>query len=163
MKVLLWLAVIVSLASCTTTYYVVRHADRLDNSYNSPLSGPGQTRAVALRDTLLSKGIDSIFISTFLRTEQTAQPLATATGITMVRYLPDTTDGLIRRLKKINGKDVLIVGHSDKVPLIVQGLSGQQVPAIADDDFDNLYIIRVRKCLNVRRSLVHTTYGAPSP
>lgn len=163
MKWLSWLAFVILFASCTTTYYVVRHADRLNNTDGSPLSPTGHARAAILRDTLQSKGIDSIFTSTYLRTQQTAQPLATATGLNMVIYLKDTTDGLIKRLKKINGKDVLVVGHTDNVPAIVLGLSGQQVPPITGDDFDNFYIIRVKKCLNVRRSLVHTTYGPPSP
>ncbi|MEO6329495.1 MAG: phosphoglycerate mutase family protein [Ginsengibacter sp.] len=150
-------------SSCTTYYYVVRHAERQDNSAGSPLSAIGLQRAAILRDSLISKGIDSIFASTFIRTQQTAQPLATALGKPLRIYLPDTTVGLIAALKKINGKEILVVGHSDKVPDIVQGLSGQTVPAIAFDDFDNLYIIKVKKCLGTRKWMWHKTYGPPSP
>jgi len=153
----------ISFASCTTHYYVVRHADRLNNSDDSPISPDlGEARARALRDSLLSKGIDSIFASTYLRTQQTAGPLATALNETIRIYNPDTTAGLITQLKKINGKDILVVGHSDNVPAIVLGLSGQSVAPIVHSDFDNLYVIKVRKCFNTRRWLTQKTYGVPT-
>ena len=161
-----WIFITIGLClcySCTTYYYVVRHAERQDNSINSPLSNIGFQRAAILRDSLITKGIDSIFASTFMRTQQTAQSLATALGKSLRIYSPDTTNGLIAALKNIKGKEVLVVGHSDKVPDIVQGLSGQPVPAIAYDDFDNLYIIKVKKGLGTRRWMWHKTYGPSSP
>jgi len=160
---LLLLAAVFMLHACTTKYYIVRHAERLDNSADSPLSDTGVTRANILRDSLLNKGIDQIFASTFLRTQQTAQPLATALGVQLTLYRPDTTAGLIARLKKIGGKNVLVVGHSNTVPELVQGLSLQAVPAIPETDFDNLYIVKISKGWGqTRRSLVHTTYGPAS-
>lgn len=152
------------LPACTTRYYIVRHAERLNNSSDSPLSAVGQARANILRDTLQGKGIDYIFASTFQRTQQTAQPLATALGLDLKIYRPDTTAGLIARLKKIRGKDVLVVGHSNTVPEIAQGLSNQTVPPIPEDDFDNLYIVKVSSGWgSIRRYLFHKTYGPVSP
>lgn len=162
-KVILFASIIILLSSCTTYYYVVRHADRLNSSNDSPLSTAGFQRAQDLKDSLINVGIDSIFVSTFIRTQQTATPLADALGKTMRIYRPDTTNGLITSLKRIQGKEMLVVGHSDNVPDIVQGLSGQTVAAIAGNDFDNLYIIRIRKGFRTKRTLWHKTYGAPSP
>jgi len=151
-------------SSCTTTYYyVVRHAERQDNSVGSPLSSIGLKRADILRDSLVGKGIDSIFASTFIRTRQTAEPMANALGKSLRIYSPDTTNYLITALKKIKRKKILVVGHSDKVPEIVKGLSGQTVPAIAPDDFDNLYIIKLKKGLGHSSRMWHITYGPPSP
>lgn len=149
--------------SCTSHYYIVRHAERLDNSANSPLSTAGFQRADVLRDSLGGKGIDSILVTTFLRTQQTAAPLATLLNKTWTVYAPDTTQGLVTALRRIKGKSILVVGHSNIVPAIVLGLSGTAVPAIADDDFDNLYHIRIRKCLGTNKKLWHTTYGTPTP
>jgi len=148
--------------ACTTYYYVVRHAEKADSSTDPPLSATGQQRALALRDTLAGKGIDSIFTTGFQRTQQTARPLATLLGEGLQIHT-GSTDSLIRALKKISGKEVLVVGHSNTIPEIVQGLSGSSVGAIAENDFDNLYIIRVKKCINTRRTVRHITYGAPSP
>ena len=152
------------LSSCTTRYYIVRHAERLNASPDSPLSATGLARANILRDSLQGKGIDYIFASTFQRTQQTAQPLATALSLDLKIYKPDTTSGLIARLKKIRGKNVLVVGHSNTVPEIVQGLSHQAVAPIPEDDFDNLYLVKVSSGWgSIRRYLFHKTYGPVSP
>ena len=149
--------------ACTTKYYLVRHAERLNDSNDSPLSPIGHARANTLRDTLANKGIDQIFASTFERTQQTGQPLATALGMAVTVYRPDTTAGLVARLKKIRGKSVLVVGHSNTVPDLVQGLCGETV-AIPDDDFDNLFIVTIRRAWGrTTTNLVKTTYGPASP
>ena len=149
--------------ACTTRYYIVRHAERLNNTSDSPLSAAGLARANILCDSLRGKNISAVFASTFQRTQQTAQPLATALGLELKLYRPDTTAGLIARLKKIRGKNVLVVGHSNTVPELAEGLSGQAVAPIPEDDFDNLYIVKVRRAWGLRRYLVHTTYGPASP
>ena len=155
---------ILLLCSCSSTnYYVVRHAERVDNSRNSALSAAGLKRAQALKDSLLSKKIDFIFVSTYLRTQQTAQPTADAKSLPFIIYNADTTAGLISRLKKIKGKSVLVTGHSNTVPDIVLGLSNQSVAPIPGNDFDNLYIIRVHNFFGIKRTLSLRTYGKPSP
>lgn len=162
-KVLFFAVSLFILSSCSSYYYVVRHAERQDNSPNSPLSAAGFNTAQALKDSLSSKKIDLVFASTFVRTQQTAQPTATAKGLSLNIYRPDTTAGLVSHLKKIKGKSVLVIGHSNTVPDIVSGLSNQSVAPIPDNDFDNLYIIKVRNFFGTRRTLSHLTYGNPSP
>ncbi|MEO6682188.1 MAG: histidine phosphatase family protein, partial [Ginsengibacter sp.] len=132
-------------------------------SSNSALSSDGLKRAQDLKDTLTSRKIDLIYVSTFLRTQQTAQATATAKGLSLNIYSPDITAGFIARLKKMKRKKLLVVGHSDTVPDILQGLSQQSVAPIPGNDFDNLYIITVRHFFGARRSLSHITYGRPSP
>lgn len=152
-------------SSCTSYYYVVRHAEKTSNDCNAPLASPaGFTRADVLRDTLQSKGIDSIFVSTCLRTQQTAQPLAALIGRSSVPVEPTdaATQTLITRLKKIKGKDVLIVGHTSTIPAIVLGLSGRTIAPIADSDFDNIYIVKRKIFLWTTRTLQQSTYGAPT-
>ena len=147
---------------CTTSYYVVRHAEKVDNSADPPLSPAGRQRALALRDSLRSKHIDTIFSTGFKRTQQTVEPLAVETGKS-IRTYTGSVENVITELNHINNKRVLVAGHSNTVPQIVQGLSGRSVSAIADNDFDNLYIIRVRKLIGTKRTLKHVTYGVPSP
>ena len=150
-------------ASCTTKYYLVRHAERLNNTNESPLSAAGHARAGILRDTLADKNISQIFASTFVRTQQTAQPLATAKNLELTLYRPDTTAGFIARLKSVGSRNVLVVGHSNTIPQIVEALSGEAV-AIPDDDFDNLFIVTIKRGWGpVRKTLIKTTYGPVSP
>ncbi len=69
------------------TLWLVRHAHRLDfvrpewfdtavYPYDPPLSAAGHSQAVALAEQLSQESIDRIFTSPFLRTIQTADPLA---------------------------------------------------------------------------------------
>lgn len=151
------------LSACTSNLYLVRHAERLDASSNSPLSESGFERAEALRDTLLGKGIDSIFATTYLRTQQTAAPLATALSKTVVIYGTDTTYQFAQMLRKIKGKDVLVVGHSNTVPEMVDYLTGETV-TIGHDDYDNLYLVEISRSLfGVTTRLTAFTFGEPSP
>lgn len=145
--------------SCTTTYFVVRHSEKLDNTENSPLSIAGLERANTLRDTLASKGIDSVFASVRLRTQQTAQPTASLSGTTIQVLPTDPDSGLLGRLRRINGKNVLVVGHSNTVPQIVQTLSGRTAGPIQETIFDSMYIIKKTKCFSTKTTLRRTTYG----
>lgn len=164
MRILIFfLALTWLLPACTTKYYLVRHAEKQSNASNAQLSSIGLARAAVLRDSLLNKGIDLIYASTVLRTQQTAQPLATVLGLSLTIYNPDTTAALVSALKKIRGKDILVVGHSNNIPQLVQGLSGESV-TVADDDYDNLFIVKItRGWGQTKVSLVKTTYGAASP
>ena len=161
--VLLLPATLLALASCTTRYYLVRHAEKLNSTSDSPLSQTGHARAAILRDTLADKNISQVFASTFQRTQQTAQPTATANSLELTIYRPDTTAGLIQRLKSVGSRNVLVVGHSNTIPEIVQGLCGENV-AIAEDDYDNLFIVTIKRGWGpTTKTLVKTTYGPVSP
>ena len=146
-KLTLFLPVLL-LSACTTNYYLVRHAERLDSSADSPLSEAGEARANSLKDKFLNAGIDSIFATPYLRTQQTVQPLAAALGEPVISYGTDTTWQFVQRLKYIWGKDVVIAGHSNTVPEMVRYLTGTKDSLqIAHDDYDNLFIVKRRRIL----------------
>lgn len=163
-KLLSFLLLIGCLSSgCTSTYYFVRHAEKLDNSADPPLSAAGQTRAQILRDTLMNKSIDSIFATPYKRTRQTALPLATALGKPVTIYSPDTTEAFVTSISKIRGKDLLIVGHSNTVPAMILQMTGQQVH-IDDDEYDKLFIVEIRRsCFRSHVTLTWVQFGPPSP
>ena len=128
--------------SCITNIYLVRHAERLNSSSDSPLSTAGHQRAVQLKDLLLDKGIDLVYATPYLRTQQTGQPTADALGQNLIIYGTDTTYQFVQALKKMRGKDLLVVGHSNTVPEMVVYLTGDTVH-IGHDDYDNLYKVFV--------------------
>jgi broad specificity phosphatase PhoE len=154
---------LITLSSCTTTYYISRHAEKANSSGNTPLSTAGFARADALRDTLINKGIDNIFVSTALRTQQTAAPTAQAISITPV--IEGSTQDLIQRLKNMRDqRQVLVVGHSNTVPQIIDALmDSPQNIQISENEFDNLFIIRVARNVSINRTLLQRTYGVPTP
>lgn len=72
-KVLLLLSFfILFFLSCTTKYYLVRHAEKACEDYAAcSLTDQLSNRAIALRDSLIHKGIYSIFTSESFRTQLT--------------------------------------------------------------------------------------------
>ena len=76
----------VSTACSTTTVYIVRHAEKVNETDTTDLTPGGYVRAAALAETLADKGIDSIFSTPYYRTRQTAQPLAKRMGLQIIDY-----------------------------------------------------------------------------
>lgn len=158
------LLIIVLMSSCsTTTYYIVRHAEKRDNSVDPPLNANGTARALILADTLENKNISSIFVSQRQRTQLTAAPTASFFHIVPTVISSDSTTALVRRLKAIRGKNILVVWHSENVHNIVNELvpAAFQVDPIGNT-FDNLFIIRRKIVLwSNKTTLTRTKYGPP--
>ena len=84
--------------------------------------------------------ITAIFTTKYKRTRDTAQPLAKAAGVTAVAIDPKDEAGLIDKVKAAAG-NVLIVGHSNTVPEAIKALGVTEPVAIADDRFDDLFVV----------------------
>jgi broad specificity phosphatase PhoE len=124
---------------------VVRHAERAEvqpgSSNDPPLAAQGEARAERLASMLRGAGVSAIYSTAFRRTLATAQPLAAATKVPVSR-MPPTADTLVAMLRaKHPDGVVLVVGHSNTVPEIPQKLGHAEPIAIADDEFDNLFIV----------------------
>ena len=68
--------VVKSPAGSTTTYILVRHAEKVNQSPESPLSEAGRQRALLLADTLAAMGVTAIYCPAIRRNKETVQPLA---------------------------------------------------------------------------------------
>jgi phosphohistidine phosphatase SixA len=129
------------------TIFVVRHAERASTDRDSQLSDVGLKRADCLAKTLHDASIKSGFVTEFKRTQQTAEPALKQSGVTATIVPaadPSQTAALAK--KALAAGNVLIVGHSNTVPQIVQTLTGdvkpsQAVPSMSDAEFDRLMII----------------------
>lgn len=136
------------LLSCrTTTYYMVRHAEKemaTTMTADVPLSEKGTQQALALKDVLLHKNIQHIFSTAYARTKATAQPLSNASGIPIEVYNPaDRT--FITQLRKLAHGNVLIVGHSNTVGDLVNGITGKNLlQDLSDAQYGNLFIVSKR-------------------
>jgi broad specificity phosphatase PhoE len=130
------------MADAQRALFVTRHAERLDDSADSPLSNAGEARAQALATNLRDAGITAIYTTDFQRTKQTAEPLARALKITPVSVRGSDVPGLFRRLQEENRNDVvLVVGHNTSVPPLLK-LFGYPIDLkIAITEFDNLFVV----------------------
>jgi len=161
-KILLTGCLLIILSAChTSKVYIVRHAERLDDSADTPLSEAGYRRAKALSDSLYNKGIDFIFVSKYQRNRHTAQPLTERLGKQYEIYEPKPVSVIVERLEKIKGKNALVVGHSDTILEIAQGLGTKpSIPKIVHEDYDNLLVVTVNKGIFGKKvTLEEKTYG----
>lgn len=126
-----------------TTYYFVRHAEKVDNSQNPDLSETGLKRASLWNNIFSEVDFDEIYSTDYKRTIQTASPTATTKKIEIKLYNPKTIN--IDSFKKETlGKKVLIVGHSNTTPKFVNDIINQNLFSdIEDATFGNLYIVTI--------------------
>lgn len=166
MRQLSILLTILALAtSCsTTTVYIVRHAEKVDETDSTDLSPAGRQRAIALADTLAGRGIDSIFTTPYRRTRQTAQPLAARLGQRTYDYVAKPNDVIVNRIDRIRNKTVLVVGHSNTILPIAQGLGARpSMTKIESGDFDNLLRVTIRRSpFGKEVDLSESRYGQPT-
>ena len=164
MKFIVIIALLCALSPSSTTYYLVRHAEKACDDCNTcGLSAEGKSRAETLANYLSNKGIDTIFSSQCLRARNTAQPLANQLNKTVTVYQTNQLTAFINTLKSFsNSRQILVVGHSNQIPVMIDSLAHKQV-TIADDDYDNLYIIKQWTFLRKTVSLRAMTYGEDSP
>jgi len=139
-----------------TVFFVIRHAEKMSETGDTPLSEAGKKRAKQLCDTLKNLRIDTIFHTDYLRTKQTAEPLATKLHITPNVYTESDQNWIDQLLSSQKGKRVLIVGHSDTAPQIAGRLAGKHVEEIGDE-YDNLFIVVIA---DQQKSMLRLKYGA---
>ena len=148
---------------CPRTVIVLRHAEKVDPSpladNEVPLTPAGETRADTLAQVLGGSGVTKIFVTEKLRTQQTAEPLATARGITPTQINKADTAQLIAEVTSWSnrGRVMVIVGHSDTVPDIVAQLDGGTV-TVGANEFDNLFVLTLRQPTS---RIIKATYGEP--
>ena len=101
------------------------------------------TSAVTSVDVVAS--VDVIYASEFLSTQQTAKPLADRLGLRVNLADPyDTVPFMKQVLGDHKGGIILVVTHADTISPLIRELHGSKnVPEIAPDEYDNLYIVTI--------------------
>ncbi len=166
------LSLLPSLVACTTEppgqppaekplqVLLVRHAEKVDDGDDPALSPAGVERAAALAATLRDAGIERIHTSDYLRTRETAAPLAETLGIEVEIYDPRDLDALVARLGEAGGRH-LVVGHSNTTPAAVELLGGEPGAEIDEaSEYDRLYLVTRGADGTVGTVLLR--YGEPS-
>lgn len=134
-----------------TTVILVRHAEAVANAGNDPeLTDAGRARAAALADALRNAGVTAIFTTHYRRTIQTGEPTARAVNAPLIAEKigggAGGLDAYVRRIvqvvhEKHAGSTVVIVGHSNTVPALVQAFGGVDAGEIAHDAYDALFVV----------------------
>ena len=127
-----------------STFYVMRHLNTPEGASDPDLTADGQRNAERLVSWFADRAPPAtILVSRTRRAEQTAAPLAAKLGVTPIVYDPGNTAALVTEALKAP-PPVLIVGHSNTVPDIVQQLGGQRPGPLVHADFGDVWTIRGR-------------------
>jgi broad specificity phosphatase PhoE len=169
--VLIYTAIAVCLAwffesQATTTVIFVRHAEKATTPADDPgLSEAGRRRAAELARQLVDAdvvaGVDAIYSTSYRRTEETVQPVATALALPVISYDARNTETIMDEIvKEHKGKIVLVVGHSNTVPALIGNMgASKKVPEIQEDEYDNIYIVSIPWFGKTKT--IRLRYGAP--
>lgn len=146
-----------------TTLILVRHAEKQivpPENKDPDISPAGQIRAIELARMFGNAGIGAIYATQYKRTQQTVQPLAEKTGVTVNKIEAKNTADLVKQIRANNaGQVVFIAGHNNSVPEIIAAFGGPQMPIIPETDFDNVYILTVHT--SGPPTLLKLKFGSP--
>jgi len=153
--VIVYTAIAIGLAwffesQATTTIIFVRHAEKSLTPEDDPgLSAAGVRRVAELTRQLVDAdvvaGIDAIYATQYKRSQETVRPLADALDLPINTYdAADTEKVLETILKNHKGKIILVVGHSNTLPVLIANLgASKKVPPIQEDEYDNIYVVSI--------------------
>ncbi len=152
-------------AAQTTTVILVRHAEPETGSQDPGLSAAGHARADSLLAAVHAAGISAIYHTQYRRTRETAQAVADGlhlaltdfpvrAGQTATQHAADLAADI---LAKHAGQTVLVVGHSNTVPLIAAALGVVDPPSISEREFD-AFFVAIKDGTQPAR-LLHSRYG----
>lgn len=143
------LSLLTSVSAMAQTVILVRHAEKADTSSDPVLSEAGQRRAVDLAVALSDSDLTHVFTSPLQRTVLTARPAAEAHAINpeAISFEGGTEAHILRIAERIRALPddavVLVVGHSNTVPLIGAALGETGPSEMADCEYDRLTVISV--------------------
>ena len=149
---------LLALAACATapadapsSVYVMRHLEKAEGQ-DPGLSEEGRANAQRLVTLLERDRPSAIYVSATRRARETAAPLAARLGLTSKTYDPRDTPGLVARVAAEPGT-VLVVGHSNTVPDIVEQLGGVRPAPLAESDYGDVWRISRAGGATERKSL----------
>ncbi|BBN83586.1 phosphoglycerate mutase [Pseudoalteromonas sp. A25] len=115
-----------------------RHAEKAKGT-NPELLEAGQQRAHHLATLFSELSISHLFSTDYKRTQQTIAPLAHTHNLPVQSYDPSNLKAFAEQLKKLKG-NIVVAGHSNTTPELVNFLSAQQV-SISEDEFNKVFVV----------------------
>ena len=127
----------------------------------------GQARAKDLAAAVADAHVSTVIATQFVRTQATAKPVADAAGKTTI-IVPATADpkahadSVAAKVRAAPaGSAVLVVGHSNTIPLIIAALGGPKMQDLCDAEYSNMFVMQMAGGGSPR--LVRAKYGVSDP
>jgi phosphohistidine phosphatase SixA len=132
----------------TVVIYIVRHAEKESvpddapeaERKDPPLSQAGQLRAMGLAEDVPVREIKAVYVTDTKRSRDTASAVLALNGVKPIIYPAHDIGELVRRIKKRRGQSVLVVGHSNTIPPLLEEL-GVEGPEVSEDQYGDLWVV----------------------
>ena len=168
MKILLpaIMAALLATGAQAQTVVLVRHAEKAAEPAADPgLTPQGEARAQALAEVLKDARVTAVITSPLQRTVRTAAPLSAGARVqsraVALTAGADAHAKAVAALARAAPPDatVVVVGHSNTLPLIARALGQAQPEPIPDCRYDGLWVLRLG---TAAPAVIAGRYGAPS-
>jgi broad specificity phosphatase PhoE len=150
-----------------TVVILVRHAEKDTGSVDPPLTQRGLDRSLALARLLGDVDISAIYVTQFIRTQQTVKQLSSLHGLEPKLVSVDISNPRLfaatlakNILKEHSGQTVLVSSHSNVIPSMIEALGAGPKPTIGDNEFDSIFIIT--RYPTGTANLMRLRYGQPT-
>lgn len=111
-----------------TKIILFRHAEKGNDGTNDPdLTYKGEERAKKIAFILEDFTIDKIYATNFVRTQKTVAVLASKKELEIANYDAKDQNFATSLLKNEKGKTIVVVGHSNTIPMLVNKLIGKEI------------------------------------
>jgi len=136
----------------TTTILLLRHAEKDTTSSsatmmvaNPSLSKAGELRSQQLLTTLQLYKPDIIYSTNYIRTKATVEPLSKKFNKEIQWYDPKKLQSFADSLLQIVDKTIVVVGHSNTTPALVNLLIREnKYPAMEDNNYNQFWIVTIQ-------------------
>ncbi|MDH5365601.1 MAG: histidine phosphatase family protein [Cyclobacteriaceae bacterium] len=128
-----------------TTIVLVRHAEKVKNDSPDPeLSSAGIERALRLKQLFINADISAIYSTNYKRTKNTVLLLAEALDLKVEMYDPRDNKITKQLLNNHEGETILVSGHSNTTPQLVNTLINQEkYKSLDENEYGKIFIVTI--------------------
>ena len=135
------------------TVILFRHAEKDlsegADTANPELSAAGKLRAEKLVGIVRKYRPDAIYSTDYIRTRATVRPLARRGRHMVFMYDPGNLNQLRDLILSGKSKSIIVVGHNNTTPALVNLLIGQEkYKKLADTDYGKIWVVKIKRNKN---------------
>ena len=132
------------------TVILLRHAEKDisegADTVNPELSAAGKLRAEKLVEVVKKYQPDAIYSSNYIRTRETARPLARSRRMMIQLYDPRNLGQMNDLILSGKIKRVVVIGHNNTTPALANLLIGQdKYKTLAETEYDKIWIVKIKR------------------
>lgn len=147
--------ILIAIAGCAqknpltdaTTIILLRHAEKdTVNPKDPQLSGAGKQRAQKLANQFPGVKPDAFYATNFIRTKETIAQWSRISGKQIETYDAAKQTEFAEVLKSQKGKTIVVSGHSNTIPQLVNLLINQtKYSSLPDNEYSKIFIVTIAK------------------